>query len=267
MTALVDLANIIIPIPNRHKVLALLSGYFDESGIHARAPATVISGFVGPIDAWEKIVQPWRKALGEFDLEVFHYSDLRNILEEWKRDCLCQELARILETSDLRVVSAAFQGNWDRCVQQTPELSNFYPSSYALCFELCCAYISSLSEAHWQNEDVALMFSHQTEHIPKAIELFCLYKDNDRWPHIVSATPGDPRKFVQLQAADMITYETYQSLMGADKHAWKEWPLLMRLIERGAGVYPGALHDEETVVRMLKDANRIRLKRPPKGGA
>lgn len=53
-------------LPHEHGriVLAVLSAYFDESGIHDDAPLCVMAGFIGSLRQWQRVEAAYRRAAG-----------------------------------------------------------------------------------------------------------------------------------------------------------------------------------------------------------
>jgi hypothetical protein len=233
----------------------LLRAFFDESGIHAGSPATVVSGFMGSRAQWRSVGVKWRKAT---DGKVFHYKDMRLEKE------LIENLSSILAESKLQVVSGAFTGNWDRAITSgAPDWSTRFPSCYHMVFELCVQQMSRYAVEHWNDEPVSVVFSRQDNYAKRAEEVWRTYQGNGMWRHIASFAYGDPKQFLELQAADMIAYETFQCLKegAAGGWAWDDWPLMRKLL-RNDSLMHGRHQTEDQFVKMMRDQdkNRIYLK-------
>lgn len=221
--------------------MALLHAYFDESGTHAGAPATVVSGFIGTAEEWAAVRLKWEAALGG---KAFHYRKMggRSFTE------LREELADILATSTLQVVTGGFLGNWENVVWLGFDWQKRFPTPYHFVMELCISQMEVWAKEHWNDDPISLVFSRQKEYRKRAEEVWNTYRGNGLWPKFASFTYGDPDTLPELQTADMIAYETYQCI--GKPGAWKNWPLVSRLL-KGAIQPLGAHHDEDSFVRML----------------
>jgi hypothetical protein len=70
-----DLVMVVHPRDGHGKILAMLEGYLDESGIHDGAPVCVVAGYFGGPGQWKKFDVLWRRVLNEFDVPDFHAKD------------------------------------------------------------------------------------------------------------------------------------------------------------------------------------------------
>src|SRR5208337_2242557 len=247
-----ELADTLSPDWCRHKGLALLRAYFDESGVHAGSPATIIAGFIGSRAQWRSAAKKWKPIVGDL---VFHYKDMR------KEERLISELADLLSESGLGVVAAGFSGDWSRAIAHGSDWSRRFPSCYHMIFEHCFWQMDRYSKEHWNGEPIAVMFSRQDEYAKRAEEVWRAYKGNELWKNIVSFSYGDP-ELSPLQAADMIAYETFQCIGADSPEVWDNWPLVRRLLARRDPKMFGSLYDEGAFVAMMKrgDADRQYLR-------
>lgn len=90
--AVIDLlAGLVHPRDGHPKVLAVIQGYIDETGIHQGSKLCVICGFFGGQGQWRRFEQDWLKALVRYNvpLEKFHALDLinrRKFFFQWSDD-------------------------------------------------------------------------------------------------------------------------------------------------------------------------------------
>lgn len=68
------------PAPPADRVIAVLKGYFDESGDGKDAKETSVSlaGYVARLEAWQRFEPAWRAVLAEFHLPYLHMADLKS---------------------------------------------------------------------------------------------------------------------------------------------------------------------------------------------
>jgi hypothetical protein len=240
-------------------VTALLHAYFDESGTHNQygRQVTLVSGFIGTSREWRRVNKAWTLAMNG---ETFHYTDYQ--LEGG----LLARLADILAESRLCVVSAGFSGDWDKAISHKSGWKIRFPSCYHLVFEQCAEHMDRLSVDQWNNEPIATMFSRQNEYAKRSEEVWRTAKGNGLWQNLISFTYGDPGRFPQLQAADMIAHETFQCLKVGDDLVWQRWPLVRRFLAENAFVF-GGYHSTETFIEMMKrseEGGRKYLRTVPK---
>lgn len=257
-TNIADLADFLVPDWCHYKGLALLRAYFDESGIHAGSPVTLVSGFIGSRRQWRTVSREWDALMGD---RVFHYKNMRMEGE------LLGKLAALLATSNLGVVAAGFSGNWNRAISAGPDWSVRFPSCYHMILEMCVEQMNRYSQRHWHSEPIAVMFSRQNEYAKRAEEVWRTCKGNGLWDNIASFAYGDPEKFPALQAADMIAYESFQcTKAGGTLEVWNNWPLVKLLLAKNEPMMVGGLHTEESFIEMMRkgDLNRRYLKTVPK---
>jgi hypothetical protein len=88
------------------RVLAMISVYLDESGIHAGAKACVVAGYTGTVDAIVAFSLQWKNTLKKAGLSLadFHARDLIKIKSNLP---LLRALASRIALSDLRPISAS----------------------------------------------------------------------------------------------------------------------------------------------------------------
>lgn len=234
-----ELAEGILPFAARHKVIALLFGYFDESGTDGLHGHTVISGFVGTVASWRSLVAPWRAELERVGVPYFHYVDAKGHNKKYKHFAAGEWLphvttmAKIICGLDLKAVSAAFSGDWNSCVAGDEEWQARFPSAYHFCFELMIEKIRKASDEHWGGEPVAIIMSRQNEFAERALKVWDFFKYNAAWQQIAHVGYNDPHQLTQLQAADALAYETRRGLWkDSDDHWLNELPLTSRLIAK-----------------------------------
>jgi hypothetical protein len=205
--------------------LALLWAYFDESGLHANAPVTLIAGLVGSPAAWQPVEDAWAKQLQADGIFEFHANHCRvgrgeyAGMEEWRRTLHFEAMVGILARSELvAVVQATAVPNWANVIEH-PDLLKRFPKPYNFCAEMCLQQIAKLSNEEWGGERVNIVLSDQQEYKKAVLEVWEAYR---QWPEGeviggLSFLPSDP-EFIPLQAADLIANESYQVMLALRDH-------------------------------------------------
>jgi hypothetical protein len=77
-TVIDRIAGLVHPRDGHRKILAMIEGYIDETGIHEGAKVCVVCGFFGGKGQWRKFERDWRAALDKHNvpLEKFHALNL-----------------------------------------------------------------------------------------------------------------------------------------------------------------------------------------------
>jgi hypothetical protein len=232
-----------------HRVATVLRAFFDESGIHAGSPVTALCGFIGSQRQWKFVKRRWRAAMNG---RVFHYKNMRMEGE------LLNKLSDILCDSDLEVIGGGFVGDWERAIHSgAPDWPTRFPSCYSMVMEMTAQRLQIVSAEHWHGEPIAVTFSRQDQYAKRAEEIWRTFRGNGLWPHLPLFAYGDPETFEELQAADMIAYETFQCLKEGSTGgwAWDRWPLVRKMLDRGRPLH-GFAQTEEQFVRTLKESDQ-----------
>jgi hypothetical protein len=259
-----DLAFGILPACCRHKVIAVLYAYFDESGTHAGAQNTLIAGFVGPAHAWAATEGAWQNFLHSESAPPFHYTEITGQKkayadwERWRGDLVIAGCADILAASALKPVAAGFTGDWERVLASVhPRWAERVPSRYHLAFEICVQQLANFSRDLWGNEPIAAVFARQDEYQSRAALVWHSYKAAGEWSHMHSLTYEDRKGQPRLDMADMIAHELYQCVTDSDLMRWRKWPFLQRILSKDETYILGGFHTTETAIAMMHRAESL----------
>ncbi len=63
-----EFATSVLGSQSKHKALAMLCSYFDESGITTGSPSVIVAGIVARADSWDEIKEAWRRVLPQFEI-------------------------------------------------------------------------------------------------------------------------------------------------------------------------------------------------------
>jgi hypothetical protein len=221
-------------------IVAMIFGYFDESGTDLLHPHTAIGGFFGPIDDWLATMALWKEELRRVHVRPFHRVECKGRngpYRGWTAEESAehiQTLAEIAAASALHTTSASFNGDWSK-VATTPELRLRYPHPYHMCFELLIENIISETEKYYgAGNQIVVVLEEQNQFSTRALQIYNIFKYNGRWPEICHFSYGDKANVPYLQLADLFVWEVrrYFWLTANNKKLDRHFPLIARLIGR-----------------------------------
>lgn len=97
-TKLNDIFQLLRSSSSQESYLAVLTAYFDESGIHEGSKVFALAGYLAPQEMWTRLERQWNRTLEEYEISFFHMTDCENgfaQFEGWpkaKRQELVKEL-------------------------------------------------------------------------------------------------------------------------------------------------------------------------------
>jgi hypothetical protein len=263
MDFLAQLAEGIFPPDAKARIVALLFGYFDESGTDDQLDFTVISGFIGPIMEWSRLVTKWDARLAKDGIETFHYVECKGRNGEyrgwdWETQCKphLRDLSDIVVQHGIAGLNAGFIGNYPALLKTLPSIfAARYPTAYSLCFEMMIARLRQARQ-QWSPEPIVLIFANHDQFSGLALERWNEAKKQGRWQEIAHIGYGCPKVTHQLQVADMIAWETRRFMWDKTPvEALNDLPLLSKLVSKeqdmGNTLYESSM-DEDSVRLMAE---------------
>lgn len=185
--------------------MPMVVAYFDETGTHGPSNFTAVCGFVGTTIEWARLERPWATLLAAHGVTEFHGSKCPREILVPLTNALADEIAK----RDLDVVVASMaKQDWDRCA--SAEIKARFVTPYHFCFEFMLHKVVTWSRTYAGGEPVALVFAHHQEYGTHAAEIHNEYHHSAMYPHLGSLSSGEPKELVALQAADLLSYETYR---------------------------------------------------------
>ena len=210
-----DIADWLHPRSSKHKALAMLYAYFDDSGTHEDSPITAIAGYVGSKQVWEEIEKKWLGILADYKdygVEWFHMAECVAqqgqfaTIDKPSRNYLIRQLSTLLGHPGLQGIrSAVVNDDWKAVVKDEAFLRKF-PKPFGLCFNDIVYTLWEWSKRSADGERIALMFSQgHTSGIMSEIDR--ANQKKDWYSDILGPIAfGDPRQIVPLQAPDLLVY-------------------------------------------------------------
>lgn len=245
---------------SKHGAVAVLVGYFDESGISKQDPLVLVAGAVADSVIWSRLELPWKEHLGTTRVDWFHAVDCEHGEGEFKhidrpfRQSLVYALSR--ELGSLRPQcfgSGLFRDDWQFVADIVRRRTGDDP--FYFCFELCLQQISEWSRTYADGEPVALVFAQHQKYRNRAEQLHSYYQryqsaNEHRITGIGSITFADPRRVIPLQAADLVAYEIYRNRV--DSKAETDLPMRPSLknLEKSGTSLSLILHDANSLANI-----------------
>jgi hypothetical protein len=194
---------------NSEALIGMFWHYLDESGDHAQdgtLTRLTLGGCVATTDAWRKFCPVWQKMLDDFQIPMFHMSDIQAwkppfnfLLPDGQRDwpkhkaLMNQALDAIIGHADeiLGFVSDPEPGK--------PPFEDAYESNIAKA-------VKEASKAVWGAENpLTMVFAkHKDFKASRIAKYFELWDDV---PGLAFGGVADPMVVLPLQAADLVAYE------------------------------------------------------------
>lgn len=214
------LARALHPGERHYKAMAMLTAYFDESGIHSSSEVILISGFVATSELWEKFDAEWKENLDTARVPYWHSTEYEarvgpfQGMNEGIRESLPVGLVKVLcKYKPTAIEGAISRKDWDQF--KDLRIGQLFKAPYNLCFEYLIQQIAHWSQTEANGEPVSLIFADQKEYKNHAAEIYDLYRSNFTYARIVSGVSFYPVQNLRpLQAADMIAYEMYRLATG-----------------------------------------------------
>lgn len=237
------------------------TAFFDESGIHRGSKVTVVAGLLGDVRAWAKLDASWRTILEKFELTYFHSVDCEKGNGQFLgkhpgpiRSSIAMECASAIADANLVIFGSAFVvDDWHAAAPE--ELRLRFPSAYLFCFEFLMQKLSRWWIENEKTEQVNVVFSEQNEYESDALRTFGFYSRDSHFGTALGEARYAPMKVTpELQAADMLCYETYRRALAGPNAPVRD--PLRRMLEGAQRIYEGYF-DEESF--------RVLAKKGPKG--
>lgn len=218
------LCRSIIPNQNGKRLMAMFTVYFDESGTHSESKAVVVAGYIATVEQWDEFEREWRAMLDAEHLTMFHRKDLENFRGEFqekygwdptRRERVVKLAQGIIKRRvNVGFCSAVLKRDYDEIV--TGEMRKYYGRHYyTFCINDALRLVSNWIRKFSRTDPIHYVFEAgaegrgevdaRFEEINSDEKLRDLYK-------LASWTFADKRNLVQLQAADVIAYETFKQM-------------------------------------------------------
>src|SRR5215469_8258118 len=179
---LTELAPLLFPMGTRNGLMAILAGYFDDSGTHDSSTCVVVAGAVASVNQWNRLAQEWAQTIEPWNLlhGYFHMADF-----------------------------VSGQGAYDKCPCRD------IGTAYRFCAFLALPAVDNWRRRSPRRKPVALIFESGNKLLNEYGRILAQIGDCERTREqygISSITQGTKKDMPQLQAADLIAYAAYKSM-------------------------------------------------------
>lgn len=225
-----ELADAVFPPRSKARFMAMLAGYFDESGTARDARILSVGGYIATVDQWKRFQSEWWKVLSRSGLDPsvtpFHMAEFearkqphmkgKTPFAEWsdkKANAVLQALLDVIRKRAAIGVVAAVSVEDYEAVKGAPA---FAPSRYHFCVMRCMIRTSRWALENGVTESVAYIFEDGAGdkneifkyEVNRAAAEYLADEDFRRTYLLDSLSFKSKLKFFPLQAADILAWET-----------------------------------------------------------
>jgi len=198
--------------------------YFDESGTHDKSKAVVVAGYIATVDQWAEFEREWWDMLKAENISMFHRTDLECFLNEFseqngwnptRRERMVKRAQGIIKRRvNAGVSSGVIKRTYDEII--TGEARQHYGRHYyTFAVSDCLKQVAEWVKDYRRAELIQYVFECGAEGQAEVNEAFReIYEDTDlreRY-HLEGWSFADKRNVVQLQAADLLAYESFKHM-------------------------------------------------------
>jgi len=219
-----QIAHFIHPHDSQWRTIAVLEAYFDESGSHDGSRVFSMGGLVARLDQMKWLADAWRDMLHRNGISEFHSADLesrRGIYdgigaEEQKR--IFQDAINVIGTyARTAIAGLVVIDDYEQAIPGWAKKTAAFGDKYNFCFQMCLnlvfGWIEGLDPEMPPGDRIAFMFDQRErgeEITSTSFSQIRKFRDLHDW--MGSLTFDSRKRFVPLQAADLVAYETYKYL-------------------------------------------------------
>ncbi len=185
----------------------------------------VVGGFISDQRTWEKVERRWVSKNKRVHVARFHAAHLNAATWEydgWKKGRrlrYSKDMLRILKDQKRRlhgISCGMFVDAYRRIISPEGQVKMGHP--YLVCFKTCIATIAlHMDHGGFAPDDTFSVVLDRNDLDIEAVRLFYAMKDDPNFIHrhrLETCTPGDSEKYIGLQPADFLAYETFRLMQG-----------------------------------------------------
>ena len=157
------------------RTVAVLKGYFDDSGTHSGSLVVATGGFIAREAQWLEFEHEWRKLQTRYGFRVFRMSTLENRQGEFfgwseeRKKQLIGDVEDVVRMFAKQAISGLVVAqDYDEVVPAWAKATAAFGSPYNFCFQMCVAqamgYVESLRPSMPDTDQIAFMFEQQSKH-------------------------------------------------------------------------------------------------------
>lgn len=234
----------------------MIECFFDDSGKESDANHrfVCIAGYLAHDQFWYGFTQRWRHLLLKHGIPAVHMREWEGVRKahHWSLDyghrILGEFIALIREFSLIGFGMAVDAEVWRKL---SPERRKSFGDAQEFCFQRIIRRVVDRMEKAGEREPLAIVFDQDFQFARPRLRLMeHIHKRDRRLAEQLSAISfADSRRYYQLQAADILAWETRRHLVNrsgaqAETEGWKE---LFAALPDGELDYEGEFWDAEMV--------------------
>jgi hypothetical protein len=202
--------------------------YFDESGSHAGTPAFVVAGYLATSAQWLAFEERWIAALHDFGVDCFHMHELehRSVkFKGWTTETAISLQSRLIEIINQTVMIGICCGLTvaDYEAATPPQCHRNIRFAYLMCFYECLTGARLYMEERKPSEPVRFIFDQNKEFSPMMHQVYNAARREWDYPDWMGPLSfEDRRRFVPLQAADLLAYEMFKHMTHRSVEPWRK---------------------------------------------
>jgi hypothetical protein len=283
-TALLE--SLVHPRDSHPKVLVMLEGYFDETGIHDGADICIVAGYYAARPQWKKYEVAWKRILRREGIKEFHAKVFFGPAPQgseyygWstaRRKWYISDLLEAITDNELHAIGAGVMlADWNRLdlkqrryltgAEYSPALNKFKSSGcptkpYFLPFQDCILKVIKHCK---RGEKAHFFFDLNKQFSGYSVDLYALIKKHQTTFPFQSDSLGTLSlptglEAVHLQAADLFCYLLKQHMNSKlTNNRIKSCPMLKRATLHSRASEDSSLYDWEEFARKTFATQRSR---------
>lgn len=203
------------------------ASYFDDSGTHAPSNVAVFGGYLGSEEEWTAFEGPWQELVAKVQSRTgkdhYHASkccsgyDEYELIELATREAWHNQAVGIIEASPLIAIGVAVATLDFRATYFEARPGQVQVEPYEVCVENVLLELGEYVSTLWPEDDIQVFIEGRNRETTQRIR--AIYADmmaSTRWsgsvPRFVTEPVDLPKRFSQVQAADLVAYELFREM-------------------------------------------------------
>lgn len=201
----------------------MIECYFDDSGKESaqNEPYVCMAGYMADFSYWTLFFQQWRDLLIKHGISCIHMRDLIPLQGEYKRlgwdpqkrDKVLTDFIRIIKENQLIGFGIGVDANHWHSISE--DVRRKYGNAQDFCFQRIMRMVIEKLKATKPEDVVSVTFDTDPEFARVRLNRFfeIWAHDNNAREYLAAITFANPKIYVQLQAADLLAWETRKDLV------------------------------------------------------
>lgn len=198
-------------------------GYFDDSGTHGSSEVVVWGGLMGTESQWVRFQKDWSAKLarplpGKPPLRRFHMAECEARNGEFRgysdaeKDAVIHDFRQIiLDAGVYGYAAGVVIADWNEIIG-SKSVGRFSDADF-FCMTLCVLNAARFARDFTEDQSISLAFDDRKEHSEANKLVLSIFEEASNThtgsEHVAGMSFLPNGKFVPLQGADMIAWETY----------------------------------------------------------